>query len=357
MSEKNINYGVAGGLLSSFATGNLLASFVNPILIKLFNRKFTVVFLSLLIPFSLLIITLKVPTIILYLVCITLGIGRGTVSITNNSIINNYDGSTFALNILHTIFAIGAFLTPILTSLYIENNYSWKFIIYTIVILCLISSIGYYTIPLNNSINKKSYKLKIPKSDKTYLKNFNYYIIGIILFFYLGAENCVNGWFVTYFKSTGIINDNYSRKLVSLTWLVIIIGRLFTAKISKKINANILILFYSLGTTIFFILLITSKNLTLITIAVIGIGFFFSGIYPTGISIAGVYIKNSNTGMSLLLAIAAFGGIITPQIIGIAADYIGLTGAILILTINILGMVIFSFINYFRLTSSNTCRN
>lgn len=357
IEEAGINYSVAGGLLSTFAIGNFLASFVNPPVVKLLGRKITSVILSALIPISLLMITLLPPVPVLYIACILLGIGRGTVSITNNMVVNDYDGTPAALNLLHTVFAIGAFLAPFLTGVFINNGFNWRFIIYTIIVLSAISSIGYGWMPLDEDKKDKAEKKEKVKNltakteahdSKAFLKNIDFYIIGLLLFFYLGAENCVNGWFVTYFKSTGIMSDTYATNLVSITWLVIMLGRLVTAYLSSKVNKQKLILINCIGTTIFFLLLISTTNLALITLAVAGMGFFFAGIYPTCISNGGMYIKGSTTGMSVLLAIAALGGIIAPQVIGIVADQIGMVGAVTILTINVVCMVILAIINYVR---------
>lgn len=344
IQEAGINYSVAGGLLAAFAIGNLLASFINPICVKQLGRKLTTVILSALIPLSLFIITTLAPIPILYLACVLLGIGRGTVSIINNMIVNDNDGRPIALNLLHTTFAMGAFLTPFLTGLYIGNGLNWRWIMYTIMLLCTVSCLGYATMPLeeDKATNKNT------KDTKAFLHNPDFYIMGLLLFFYLGAENCVNGWFVTYFKSTGIMSDQYATNLVSVTWLVIMLGRLVTAYLSTKLNRQLLILINCICTTIFFLLLIATTDLVWVTLAVVGLGFFFAGIYPTGIANAGECIKGSTSGMSLLLAIAALGGIITPQIIGITADAIGILGAIGILTINVGAMVLLAMLNYIR---------
>lgn len=346
IKEAGINYSLAGGLLSTFAIGNFLASFVNPPVVKLLGKKLTSIVLSALIPLALFTITLLPPIPVLYGACILLGIGRGTVSITNNRVVNDYDGSPAAINLLHTVFAIGAFLAPFLTGLFIKNDLNWRFIVYTVMILCAISCVGYALMPLEET--DKEEKSKAKESNMAFLKSIDFYIIGLILFFYLGAENCVNGWFVTYFKSRGIMSDAYATNLVSITWLVIMIGRLLTAYISRKISSQKLILINCIGTSLGFILLISNTNLLWITIAVVIMGFFFAGIYPTGIANAGIYIKGSTTGVSMLLAIAALGGIITPQIIGVVADHIGMTGAVAFLTVNVICMVILAVINSFR---------
>lgn len=347
IAEAGLSYSIAGALLSAFAIGNLMASFINPVLIRKFGRKQTILFMSALIPINLLIITLLPSVPVLYLAFTLLGIGRGSVSIFNNTVVNeNSNGSNAALNLLHMTFAIGAFLAPFLTSFYISMGLSWRHLVYTIIGLFIVSILLLATIPLEKKVVVKSENKTEDK--KSYFKSFDFYVIGLILFFYIGLENCVNGWFVTYFKGTGIMSDNYATNLVSVTWVAVMLGRLLTAYISKRVNKKSLILVNSIFTAVFFVLLIATKNITVISISIAMLGFFFAGIYPTCIANAGSLIKGSPSGMSILLAIAALGGIIAPQIIGVVADHVGLTGAIGFLTVSTMFMVIFSIINYRR---------
>ena len=97
IEEAGISYSVAGGLLSAFAIGNLLASFVNPPLAGKIGRKATIVSMSALIPLMWLIITWIPPVPVLYAAFVLLGIGRGSVSIINNAVVNdNSDGKPAA---------------------------------------------------------------------------------------------------------------------------------------------------------------------------------------------------------------------------------------------------------------------
>ena len=351
IEEAGINYSIAGGFLSAFAIGNLLASFINPLLAAKIGRKATIVSMSALIPIMWLIITLVPPIPVLYAAFILLGIGRGSVSIINNAVVNdNSDGKPAALNLLHMTFAVGAFLSPFLTSLYINAGMGWRAVAYTVIAGSTFACIFYACMKLDYNWPKESAKAK--KEDKqgadkkqNFYRNPVFYIMGILLFLYLGLENCVNGWFVTYFKSMGIMSSTYATNLVSITWVMVMLGRLLTAKLSSKIHKNKLIMTYCIATAAFFVMLIATKNLAVITVAIAGLGFFFAGIYPTSVSSVGSIIKGSNTGMSMFLAMAALGGIITPQIVGVVADYMGMAGAILVLAFNAVGMLILSVLN------------
>ena len=58
---------------------------------------------------------------------------------------------------------------------------------------------GNFAIATNSQENASDSKAK------PFYKNSIFYIMGFLLFLYLGLENCVNGWFVTYFKSMDIM--------------------------------------------------------------------------------------------------------------------------------------------------------
>lgn len=328
IEEAGINYSVAGGFLSAFAIGNLLASFVNPPMASRIGRK---------------------ATIVIFSAFILIGIGRGSVSIINNAVVNdNSNGRPAALNLLHMTFAAGALIAPFITSLYTTFGLGWRAAAYTIIIGSTLSVILYVWMRIDYNWPLESKKAKENASDsnaKPFYKNSIFYIMGFLLFLYLGLENCVNGWFVTYFKSMDIMSSTYATNLVSVTWIMVMLGRLLTAKISSKVDKNKLISGYCVATTVFFILLTATHNLAVITVAIAGLGFFFAGIYPTTVSSVGNIIKGSTTGMSLFLAIAALGGIVTPQIVGFLADRIGMTAAILVLAFNAAGMLIMSGTN------------
>lgn len=348
IEEAGINYSVAGGLLSAFAIGNLFASFVNPPLAAKIGRKATICILSAFIPVMLFVITIIPPVPVLYLAFGLLGIGRGSVSIINNSVVNdNSDGKPAALNILHMVFAIGAFLSPFMTSACVALGFGWRMPVYIIIAGFVIACIGYAGMKLDYDTTKTANKADATQNTtaKPFYRCALFYIMGLLLFLYLGLENCVNGWFVTYFKSMGIMSDAYATNLVSVTWIMVMLGRLITARISAYVNKNKLILGYCIATAIFFVMLIATHNLVVITVAIAGLGLFFAGIYPTTVSSVGNILKGSNTGMSMLLAMAALGGIVTPQVIGIVADYAGMNAAIFILILNAAGMLVTAGIN------------
>lgn len=348
IKEAGLSYTVAGTLLSAFAIGNFFASFTYPLLSKLIGRKPSILLTSIFLPFILFFITLIPPVWVMILLFTLMGICRGSYSIINNAYINeNSDGSAFALNILHMTFAVGAFASPMLTSLFFKGGFTWRAIVYAIATGTALSAVlvTRLHLPDHKPDTDSPGSRKESELNHSFYKMPVFWISGLILFFYLGLENCVNGWFVTYFRSTGIMTDTYANSLVSFTWLAVLFGRLFTALISTKVKKQTIILTDCLATAVFFFLLVSTENLVLITLAIVGLGFFFAGIYATTIANAHSAISGSDLGTSMILAIAALGGIAAPQIVGSAADKIGLAGSIGILSVNVAAMIVFSVIN------------
>lgn len=275
------------------------------------------------------------------------GIARGSCSIFLNGTVNDYsNGDPVALNLLHMVFAIGAFLAPFVMTIYLALGLSWRSIVYTVIGLTTVSTLCYASLQLQEK--KDTNKKTKTQAEYQCFKIPDFYILGFLMFFYLGLENCVNGWFVTYFQNIGIMSKNYATNLVSLSWLMVLLGRLITGRIASRIKSSTLILLYCFMTCLCYFLLIISRRLSLITIAIAGIGLFMAGIYPTAVSSCGEYVKGSTTGMSMLLAIAAIGGIITPKLVGMVADRFSMTSAILILVVNMFGMLALAFMNKLR---------
>nr|WP_024835873.1 MFS transporter [Clostridium sp. 12(A)] len=352
ITEAGISFLAAGSLLSGMAIGNLSASFLFPVLVSWLGRKRAIFFITLCAPVCLFILSILPPFPIMYSVMLIYGLVRGSITILNNSAVNDIYGSkaTGKLNLLHCFFAVGAFLAPFLTAVLMKLGFNWRHVLYLILILTAATAALYGTMDdtllneTSNRINKD--KGKKDSQDRSFLKSYSFYGIAFILFFYLGLENCINGWFVTYLQNTNVMSATYATALVSFTWLVIMAGRLICAALSKKLDKSTIILILSLGSAACFFLLISTKNLTLITAALLGLGFFLSGIYPTCIANAGPMIKGSTLGMSVLTAISAMGGIITPQIIGGIADRIGIVGSIGVLNINVFMVIFLSFLNF-----------
>lgn len=348
IEEANLSYSMAGGMISLMAIGNLAASFVFPAVILKIGRRLAITIFAALVPISYLILLMLPPVWLIYCLMFLMGIARGSITFLNNLVVDEVSGhSTKMLNYLHCSFAIGAFLSPFFTAFAISMGYGWRTVAVLLVVLCCTSTVFYAT---GNYDTGSETKEDTPKKTGRTSKGpgLDFYLICLVLFFYIGLENCVNGWFVTYLQSMGIMSASFATTMVSITWLVIMAGRLLCAWLARRYSKTAIILACTLGTGASFLLLICSNTIVPVAIALIGTGFFMSGIYPTSVAHAGPLFQGSAIGMSVLTAVASIGGILTPQIVGSAADRVGMSAAISILLVNGVMMCLLSFINFRR---------
>ncbi|HIW21335.1 MAG TPA: MFS transporter [Candidatus Dorea intestinavium] len=337
-----LDYQIGGFLVSAHAIGNLVSSFLGGILPIKFGRKNTLIFLGTFGVIAFVLMTRTSNPALLILAFFFTGVNRGAVSNFNNSVVNEVaTGKAWALNLLHAVFSIGAFLAPFLVLIFTKNNpHNWMYMALTEAALILTSLliVFFMNVPNNYPAAKDG-----SKTDWSFLKNKYFIVATGIIFFYLCAEQSINGWLVTYLQDSGILSSQFSQVMTSVLWLVILIGRLLTAFVSTKIKKQYLLLGTSIGYVIFALILLFVHHSVITSIGVVGVGLFMAGIYATTIASIGDVVKEYPTCLGMLLTIGSFGAIIMPSIVGTVAKHTGIKGGmaviIIAIAINMLFMV------------------
>lgn len=340
--QYGLNNTVSGALLSAHQVGNLVAGFIAGILPLYLGRKKSIIFLCSFVVAGFAIMMVTGNPVLLILGFLFTGLSRGSISNFNNAMVNEVSNSSpAALNILHSVFAVGAIIAPFLVifSTKIGGDSGWKIAAGVIIGLAIISIFLFSRMEIDDEAKQKG-KVKI---SYEFLKNKYFWMSAGILFFYLCTEATVNGWIVKYFVDANIMTTQYAQILASLLWVVVLAGRLICALIGDKVPKNTLLLVLSLGTAGFYLLLLSTQSVLIITIAIMGLGFFMGGIYPTTISNTGGFIKKYPMSMGVLLVLGGVGAIIMPMITGTLADAYGIfagmsaiVGAIILMNVCIL---------------------
>ena len=407
IEEEQLNYAVAGGLISILAIGNFCASIIYPLAKRHFSHRAVVVAITGFSPILMFLLTIHPPVYFMYVLVFALGITKGTVTIINNLAMNvATNSSTKYLNILHTTFAVGAFASPFIMAALLALGFPWRIIMYILCVAGAIFPLNYWTMdyqmleaPQPSAANAADHHAAgcsaaepagtTPRSAATtssagaadstaaaadaaqggdgssagcieqgqatgapnlqaLLTNRSFLIITFIMFMYVGFENTVNGWFVTYLKDTGVMTSALATAMVSVTWIMMMAGRMGTAQFLQNVNKLQIILVSALIDFVAIVLLVNTHTATMaaIIIAVLGLG--MSAIYPTTVAAAGPIIEGSTMGLSLLTGISAIGGIVVPQIIGILADQVGIAGAMITVVLTVGIMLVLSILAVLR---------
>lgn len=346
----SLNETVSGMLLSSHQAGNLIAGFVAGILPLYYGRKKSILFLSSFVIIGfLLIIGVGTPWILLFAFFFT-GISRGSISNFNNKTVNDItDSNPSALNFLHSLFAIGALLSPFLVILFgqLFGLNGWRWLLVGIIGLIVVSQMMFFNMPIEGDILAKDQTTK--EKDYSFFKDSLFWNTIIIIFFYLCAESAITGWLVTYFIQSDLLTIQQSQMISSLLWVGILIGRLGCVFLGSRLSRGTLITLISIGSAIFYGLLLASNSVTMILVSVLGLGISMGGIYPTAMTIAGSSIKKHPMSLGWILVIGGLGGITMPIVTGYLAQtftiFWGMAAIILAIFMMLLGVFWYQFVN------------
>ena len=346
----SLNETVSGMLLSSHQAGNLIAGFVAGILPLYYGRKKSILFLSSFVIIGfLLIIGVGTPWILLLAFFFT-GISRGSISNFNNKTVNDItDSNPSALNFLHSLFAIGALLSPFLVILFgqLFGLNGWRWLLVGIIGLIVVSQMMFFNMPIEGDILAKDQTTK--EKDYSFFKDSLFWNTIIIIFFYLCAESAITGWLVTYFIQSDLLTIQQSQMISSLLWVGILIGRLGCVFLGSRLSRGTLVTLISIGSGIFYGLLLASNSVTMILVSVLGLGISMGGIYPTAMTIAGSSIKKHPMSLGWILVIGGLGGITMPIVTGYLAQtftiFWGMVAIILAIFMMLLGVFWYQFVN------------
>ncbi len=356
--EYGLNYVLGGMMLSAHQIGNLAAVLIAGFLPYIIGRKKSTVGLCTGIVIGLVLTTLTGNPVLLLIAFGATGVGRGTMSNISNVIVSETTGNkTAGLNLLHACFAVGALIAPVVTiAASAVLPHGWKFAVYVVAafevaaLICLAGSKLSNTPPLRHPARTSarpaadiqtsadtrahgSADTRAPESGRTadtvpFFKSYRYWLNTMLLFFYLCGESAIVGWLVTYFKDSGLMGQAFAQSTSTFLWIMIMAGRLFCASISGKTNRNVLILILAAAQTVFFILMISTRNMALIITGLLGTGLSMSGIYPTTMSTMPQQYLSSTVATGTCIATATIGAILMPIIVGAVAETAGIAGGI-----------------------------
>lgn len=351
MSEIGLDYIGAGSILTFFYIGNFFGSFLYTALSAKLGDKFSITLMTCLSFLSFVILINTPPLIIINILMLILGLTKGSITLFNNYYVNNmYENPAPKGAILNAMFAIGAFISPFLLSFILYLGFNWRYILGLIAIIAALVVAGFFTTDNETLLfyknNAKGSVANGTNKDTEFFKDKKFYINTVLLFFYLGFEYSVNGWFITYLKDTGIMSVSLATTLVSITWIAILISRLFIAKISQNISPKKIMIFDSLGLLIGFIMLISTKNVFIIVISLFILGLFMAPVFPLSYAVSKESLHGSAFAMTMFTALTAIGGIITPYILGVISNTFNMSTAVFMLIVNAILIFILSCINY-----------
>ena len=310
----------------------IVSSLCAPFLIKRFKEQYVISFSIMLTAIGLLIFSFarENTLYLLFISAVPLGLGAGAIDAS----INNYVALHYKaihMNWLHCCWGVGASISPMIIGAFIDpnnNSKGWNIGILTVsIIQFVIMFISFISVPLWNRMKVKEDKKEEKKEDYKYVKLFKnpiFYLTVLAFFCYCGLETTMGLWTGSYLNYGKGFDTAQSASLSSFFFIGITVGRFISGPLSLKIKENNMIRIGEIIISISMVFMIISsvcqeeytKSLALASIVICGLG--CAPIYPAIIRLTPYRFSKagSQKAMSLEVAIAYIGNLISPFIFG-----------------------------------------
>jgi FHS family L-fucose permease-like MFS transporter len=144
----------------------------------------------------------------------------------------------------------------------------------------------------------------------------------IAQFFYVGAQVCVTSFFIRAAIAGGGVNEKTAGYYLSVYGILFMVGRFAGSAIMRVVAPNKLLSMYAVMCIALSIVAIKTDG-QYVVLALGGLGFFMSIMFPTIFSLGIAGLKSNTKPASSLLVMSIIGGAIFPVIMGNIIDRFG----------------------------------
>ncbi len=332
---------MSGALLSCYSVGNLASGIISGWAMLYLGAKSAIVILSFLVCLGMTILTLNPSSVILFLSCALIGLGRGSMISFSQRTINIFtNGDPMTTGMLHATFAVGAIISPLMFSLF--HVISWKAGIIFVAVLGACATTIFLSI--RDYSRLEGGKSSGDNKSLAFFREGGFLVIAALMFLYLCCEFAVNGWLVTYMRHKNM-TTNYAYTMAALLWVVMLAGRLFCAWLSKFTGQKYILLVSAMGSAVCFGLMLAAESPVSVAVSVALLGLCMAGISPIIYASSAPYTNKYPLAMGILFTIGCVGGTVMPLITGIVAEIYGFSAGMSAILVTFILLIVFAAVN------------
>lgn len=341
----DLSFSSTGTLLSIMSAGNIVASFLAGVLPAKIGAKKAVLLLTIGYFLGYLLCAFTGIFGLLAFAFLSIGLAKGsaitncTVLVSTNAIVR-----TRAMNVLHACYAAGALLCPFLIQAFLGIDAHAPMI--GIALAGLLMWFLFLVTKLPDERTSASTTTAGSENTFAFLRDSTFWILTALVFCQNAAEQSVNGWLVTYFKSEQILSGTLANYTVSIMWGSTLIARLLIAFVFPVKNLYKTLSIMGLGLTVLYAILVQMHTPVAASVALFLFAFAMAGVNPLAIS--GVGQMTSPASMGTLLSTATCGAILMPYIIGRIGDATSLQAGMAANLVPCIGILVLSLVMYRR---------
>ncbi|MDD3777226.1 MAG: MFS transporter [Actinomycetota bacterium] len=258
---------------------------------------------------------------IYYLLYALSGYGLGIINIIANQYILSSPVRNKAkiLTIASVFFPIGAILSPLLSLSVVDNRAGFKAIYLVYMGMFLLIFILYQVVTRNRAYHSNDIRrspISLRQTLKHRGKNLFLAAACLAIMFYAIAETVLSTWAPTFFREARGLDPLNSGLLLTVFWIVLIIGRLILSQLTDRIKPLIIVLALTAAASIAMVGLLLSHTRAAIFASAVGTGLGFSAIFPLLVYVGSQSYPQAVNGLLPLLFISGtLGNALAPYMV------------------------------------------
>jgi fucose permease len=247
----------------------------------------------------------------------TVGLGNGAIDVAANALIVdlNRERLAAALNYLHVLFGVGALMGPIIVAFALARAIPYWWIFGPGALGCAMVA---GALSISGAV-----EVRVPPEAGGFLPLLSrpiIWVIGAMLFLYVGGEAGVGAWLFLYLRAVAGLGPSVAASGVGVYWMGLVAGRVAGGRLANRIAPRELTIVASAVSVAGFIgLLAASRSYGFAAAMVFAIGFGYGPVFPNMVAIGAARFPAQVGRMSsIVIAGGALGGVFVPWLMGYA---------------------------------------
>ncbi|KAI8373759.1 major facilitator superfamily domain-containing protein [Blakeslea trispora] len=268
------------------------------------------------------------PFVVMAMTMPFVGAGMALLDAAMNVFVANLPLATLMLNILHAIYGVGAMISPLVASVLLQHDISWKGM------YMFLTAVGLLNI-ISIASGFKGVSLEEPKEDakpdhreltKLAILNKVTLVCAAYILVYVGVEVTLGGWGYTFLREGRGGDKVAMAQVVSGYWAGLASGRILLGYLSSRFGEKLMISLFTMMIIFGLVLMMVYKNIVLNSTIFVTLGLLLGPMFPTTVSLASKVLPRSYhaTSIGFMAALGAGGAALFPFLTGQVAGHYGI---------------------------------
>lgn len=283
-------------------------------------------------------LTGSAPTISILLIGVCcFGMANGLIEVSGNAIIAATSGERAApeLNRLNFFFGLGALTSPACVAIILSHGLAWRDAYYlaTVPSVVLAFACFRHSSPIDSRHGRLDVRTLAPV-----VRHPSVILIWIGAVLLLAAEQGTTGWISTHMLRRNVLSTESASLALSVYWLAVLAGRLVNTRLRTRATYRAIVAIELAGSIIFVGMTLAANTMVAGLLGLGLVGLFMAGLYPTLMALA-TRTNSASPGVivGILVTGVGVGKLCGPALIGFAAGRVGLSTAMNLIPVLLLG--------------------